>query len=85
MRQSLSNLATVLALASMSVMDRPMRPMSFEAVSLPLPPTGGFSYLQPKHSRTGQAKARRAATKARNQARHRHHCKRARSGAKGRA
>lgn len=82
MRHSISNLAIVLAAASMSVA---ARPMNFEAIALPLPPTGGFSYMQPKHARTGQAKARRAATKARNQARHRHHCKRARSARKGRA
>lgn len=78
MRQSFSNLAALLAISAIS------QPYS-EHDCLVLPPTGGFSYLQPKHNRTGQAKARRAATKARNQARHRHHCKRARSGAKGRA
>lgn len=83
MRQSLSNLATILAVASMGISAHAMRVGPPE--TLMLPPTGGFSYRQPKHNRTGQAKARRAATKARNQARHRHHCKRARSGAKGRA
>lgn len=82
MRQSLSNLATLLAICSMPVA---AEAKYFEPNALTLPPTGGFSYLQPKHKRTGQAKARRAATKARNQARHRHHCKRGRIGAKGRA
>lgn len=91
MRQSLSNLAAMLAFASFR---SDFDPLNIEPLSAPiqptqclsyLPPKGGFSYLQPKHFRTGQAKARRTATKARNQARHRHHCKRARSARKGRA